>query len=120
MMSFEKEDGDLDGPFTAGISAVDASSGAQLIVYTSMEMFTEDADYIVSGNNAALFAASISSLAGEEGESSLIVIPVKKYSKERLALPQGTVMITGFTTILAIPLLLLASGIFIWMKRRKA
>lgn len=120
MTDFEQADEDPDGPFTAGISVTDSNTQAQLIVYTSAEMFTDSADQYVSGNNAALFASSVSSLAGEDGSSSLIVIPVKAYTTERLTVAQGTVIITGFVSIIAVPVLLVAFGVFIWLKRRKA
>lgn len=120
MMSYEKEDGDLEGPFTVGISVTDTKSQAQLIVYTAPEMFTDSADQYVPGNNAALFAASIRSLAGEEKASSLIVIPVKQYELQRLTIAQGTVLSVGFLTTVAAPLLLAVLGIIIWLKRRKA
>lgn len=120
MTDFEQADEDPDGPFTAGISVADSNTQAQLIVYTSAEMFTDSADQYVSGNNAALFASSVSSLAGEDGSSSLIVIPVKAYTTERLTVAQGTAVITGFVSIIAVPVLLVAFGVFIWLKRRKA
>ena len=120
MMSYEKEDGDLEGPFTVGISVTDTKSQAQLIVYTAPEMFTDSADQYVPGNNTALFAASIRSLAGEEKASSLIVIPVKQYELQRLTIAQGTVLSVGFLTTVAAPLLLAVLGIIIWLKRRKA
>lgn len=120
MTSYEKEEGDLEGAFTVGISVTDSASQAQLIVYTSAEMFTDSADLQVAGNNAALFAASIRSLAGEEEASNLIVIPVKQYELQRLTIAQGTIILAGFLTTAALPLLLVVLGIFIWLKRRKA
>lgn len=120
MTTFEKEEGDTEGPFTVGISVTDSESQAQLYVYTSTEMFSEEADRQVSGNNAALFAASVSSMAAGEETSNLIVIPVKEYTLESLAISQGTIILAGFCSVIAVPILLVAVGIVIWMKRRKA
>lgn len=120
MTSFEKEEGDVQGPFTVGISVTDSESQAQLYVYTSTEMFSEEADQQVSGNNSALFAASVSSMAAGEETSNLIVIPVKEYTLESLVISQGTIILAGFCSVIAVPILLVAVGIVIWMRRRKA
>lgn len=120
MQTLEKEKGDIDGPFTLGIAIADEKTQAQLIVYTSTTMLSDQADRDVSGNNSQLFASSISALAGDDTSSSLIVIPVKAYDMETLAIPQGTVLITGLLTVIIIPLVLLAYGIVVWARRRKA
>lgn len=119
-MSLEKEDEDETGPFTLGISVTDTASQAQLYVYTSANMFTDEADQSVSGNNVSLFAASIRSLVGEADTSSLIVIPVKPYTLESIAISQGTILLTGFLSVIAVPILLIVCGIVIWLRRRKA
>lgn len=120
MTTFEKEEGDMEGPFTVGISVADSESQAQLYVYTSTEMFSEEADQQVSGNNSALFAASVSSMAAGGETSNLIVIPVKEYTLESLVISQGTIILAGFCSVIAVPILLAAVGIVIWMRRRKA
>ncbi len=120
MTSFEKEEGDVQGPFTIGISVADSKSQAQLIVYTSTMMFADDADQQVSGNNSALFASSVRNLAAETDTSNLIVIPVKSYTLESIVISQGKIIIIGFCSVIAVPILLTAVGIGIWMRRRKA
>ncbi|MDE7312450.1 MAG: Gldg family protein [Eubacterium sp.] len=120
MMSFEKEKGDLEGPFTIGVSVIDTAAQAQLFVYTSASMFSEDADQTVSGNNSALFAASLASLVNDTQASSLVVIPVKPYTMETIAVSRGTVILAGFSSVIAVPLLCIAAGIWIWLRRRKA
>lgn len=120
MTGFEKEEGDLTGPFLIGVSVADTTSHAQLLVYTSTMMFTDEADQQVSGKNAALFASSIRSMIAESDASGLIVIPVKPYTLESLVIAQGTILLTGFCSVIAVPLALAAAGILIWMRRRKA
>lgn len=120
MTGFEKEEGDLTGPFLIGVSVADTTSNAQLLVYTSTMMFTDEADQQVSGKNAALFASSIRSMIAESDASGLIVIPVKPYTLESLVIAQGTILLTGFCSVIAVPLALAAAGILIWMRRRKA
>ena len=120
MTNFDKEEGDLQGPFTIGVSVIDSQSEAQLLVYTSAMLFSDSADQQVSGNNSTLFASSIRSLAAQSESSSLIVIPVKPYTQESLVLSQGTILTAGFFSVLAIPVLLIAVGVLIRMRRRKA
>lgn len=120
MTSFEKEDGDIQGPFTIGMSVTDSDTQAQLFVYTSTMMFGDEADQQVSGNNSALFGASLQSLAADTQSSSLVVIPVKPYTLEQMVLSQGTIIITGFCSVIAVPVLLAVAGILIWMRRRRA
>lgn len=120
MTSFEKEEGDVSGPFTIGISVADSESNAQILVYTSTMMFSDDADQQVSGNNSALFASSVRSIAAQADTSGLIVIPVKPYTLESLIISQGTILLTGFCCVIAVPVLLAAAGILIWLRRRKA
>lgn len=83
-------------------------------------MFSEAADEIVAGHNFSLFSSSIRSLVGEQETSSLIVIPVKEYTLGTITVSQGTTLLTGFFTVIAVPVLLTAAGILIWMRRRKA
>ena len=120
MQTFDKEDGDIDGPFSLGVSVVDSESGAQLAVYSSTRMFSDEADNIVAGHNSTLFASSVKNLVGEAEESNLIVVPVKEYSLESLAVPQSAVILTGFLTIIALPVIFIIFGIVIWIRRRKA
>ncbi len=120
MQTFDKEKGDVDGPFSIGVSVADSKTGARLIVYSSTRMFSDDADNVVAGHNSALFASSIKSMAGEAEESNLIVVPVKEYTMEALTAPQSAVILTGFLTVLAVPVIMIALGVVIWMKRRKA
>lgn len=120
MQTFDKEKGDVDGPFSLGVSVADSKSGAQLVVYSSTRMFSDEADSIVAGHNRALFASSVKNLVGEAEESNLIVVPVKEYSLESLVVPQSAIILTGFFTIIAVPIIFLVFGVVIWMKRRKA
>lgn len=120
MQTFDKEEGDVDGPFVLGVSVADSATDAQLIVYSSTRMFSDEADSIVAGNNSTLFASSINHLVGETDESNLIVIPVKEYTMESLTVPQSAVILTGFLTVIAIPIVFIIIGVVIWMRRRKA
>lgn len=118
--SLEQTEDDIAGPFTVGLKAeknMDDTS-ADILVYSSMSMFTDDADSMVSGNNLSVFSKSIASYIPEDSGSA-VVIPVKEYDSSTLTVPASVVIASAVIGIAVIPLLLLAIGIVIWMRRRK-
>lgn len=93
-------------------------TSADILVYSSMSMFTDDADSMVSGNNLSVFSKSIASYIPEDSGSA-VVIQVKEYDSSTLTVPASVVIASAVIGIAVIPLLLLAIGIVIWMRRRK-
>ena len=120
MQSLDKEKEDEDGPFTLGLSVTDTDTQAQLVVLTSSLMLGEEADSWVYGSNSGFFTSVVGSFVGDDGTSSLIVIPVKQYTLEALTIPRGTAVLAGIITVIVIPLSLLVLGLVIWIRRRRA
>lgn len=121
METFDKEEGDVDGPFALGLEIVKSledDKETRLIVYSCTGIFADNADEMVSGNNGKLFASSITSLAGETEESTT-VIPVKEYSNATLTVSAVVMLAGALLGIVLIPLILLITGIVIWVRRRK-
>ena len=121
MASYDKEDGDVDGPFVIGLEAekkVDDDNTTKLFVFASTTMFSDDADQMVSGSNAKLFSSCVSSFAGDEDGSS-IVIPVKEYDTAKVTVSSMTVILAAVGFVVVLPLVLLGTGIGIWAVRRK-
>ena len=118
--SLEQTEDDIAGPFTVGLKAEKTmdDTSADILVYSSMSMFTDDADSMVSGNNLSVFSKSIASYIPEDSGSA-VVIPVKEYDSSTLTVPASVVIASAVIGIAVIPLLLLAIGIVIWMRRRK-
>lgn len=116
--SYEKQDSDEDGPFQIGVkcekSAEEETSTA--IIYTSSNMFTNDANMIVSGTNVKLFTASLGTFASHETSVS---IPVKSMEADYLTVPQGTIMIIALVTVVLLPVLFIVGGFIVWFRRRK-
>ena len=73
---------------------------------------------VESGNNLSVFSKSIASYIPEDSGSA-VVIPVKEYDSSTLTVPASVVIASAVIGIAVIPLLLLAIGIVIWMRRRK-
>lgn len=121
LTTLDKEDGDINGPFTIGLDVqqkVDDDNTTELIIYSCQMMFTDDADQMVSGNNSALFSDAITNLVSDSGESTT-VIPVKSYDTSTLTVNATVTMLGAIFGIVVIPALLLIAGIVIWVKRRK-
>lgn len=116
--SYEKQDSDEDGPFQIGVKC-EKSAGEETstaIIYTSSNMFTNDANMIVSGTNVKLFTASLGTFASHETSVS---IPVKSMEADYLTVPQGTIMIIALVTVVLLPVLFIVGGFIVWFRRRK-
>lgn len=116
--SAEKQEGDLDGPFTIGVSSErtidDATS--KIVIYSSDKIFTDDADSVVSGANKKLFQGSINSMVTAD---TSIAIPVKSYTTATITVPVTQTIVIGLITVLVIPVVILITGIVISVRRRK-
>ena len=122
MTSYEKEDGDVDGPFVIGLEAekkVDDENTTKLFVFSSTMMFDDSADQMVSGNNAKLFSSCMSNFADSSDNGSSIVIPVKEYDTAKITVSSMTVVLATVGLVILLPLVLLGAGIGIWAVRRK-
>lgn len=119
LQDFDKSEGDIEGPFAVGISAVktiDEETEATMVVYGSEQIFTDEANEIVSGANQVLFTNTIGSFVDQEVNVS---IPVKSYEISSLTVPQSKAVFVGLMTVIILPLGCLATGFVIWFKRRK-
>lgn len=117
--SYDKSSGDIDGPFTIGLSAVrtneDGSLGT-MVVFGCDQIFTEEASSMVSGTNLMLFTNTVGSFVDHEVSVS---VPVKSYELSYLIVPQGTANLIGVITVIILPVGCLAAGFIIWFRRRK-
>lgn len=118
IQTFEYEEGDTDGPFCLGVKAEKelGSGTGTLYVFTSAQMFTDDYDMAVSGNNKQLFTNIMGTVAEHEVSVS---IPVKSYQTQQLTVAARDLILFRTAGIVLIPLLLLTTGIVIWARRRK-
>jgi ABC-2 type transport system permease protein len=117
--TFEKEDGDLEGPFAIGVKAektIDDDNTAVLYVFSSAQLFTDQYDGYVSGNNKQLFSNIMGTVADHEVSVS---IPVKSYELDWLTVTQKDAYIFKAVFMVIVPLILVVVGLVIWIKRRK-
>ncbi len=116
--SFEKEEGDIDGPLCIGVKAEKTldSGSAVLYVFSSAQFFTDNVDNAVSGNNKTLFTNIMSTIASHDVSVS---VPVKSYSYDNLTASTKDVVLFETVVVILIPLALIIIGFVIWFKRRK-
>lgn len=119
LSDYKMNEEDQNGPFALGISAVkELSDGTQatMVVYTSEQMFTDEADSMVSGANLTLFT---NTLGGFVNHEVTVSVPVKDYEVSYLTVTQSKAVLIGLLTTIIIPVGCLAAGFIIWFRRRK-
>ncbi len=114
--TFSKEDGDLDGPFYVGLAATDTFKGvsSSLVVYSSEFVFDDSA--LESFGNYEILTGTVSELAGG---IKPISVKTRSLTLESLNLSQKQSNTWGIITAVVIPLLILAGGVVINLRRRK-
>ena len=115
--SFEREPGDISGPFDVGVLCVETTYDSQGAARRSMVLATgvSPIDYFDNTNlNAKFFTGVLSYMSPA---SEMVYVPARDIipgSMQVLA-GQSTVL---FWILMSIPLLILALGIVVWRRRR--
>lgn len=119
METWEKEEGDEEGPFAIGVYAtkrIDDGVATEFLWVTSENLLSENANALVSGANYELLTNMVARMKGEEVSIS---IPAKSYMAESFTVPR-LVFFLGFAiTVVIGPLMLIGAGLIIWLNRRK-
>ena len=116
--TLEKEDGDAEGPFDVGVAVTESVDNGEtkLIYLTSANLFSQQVDAMVSGNNVKLLANSVSWICDQEQSVS---IRSKSTQISYLTVTAASARMWGMVTIGLLPVLCLVLGGGIWFKRRK-
>lgn len=115
MTTYDKEDGDTDGPFSLGVQIEYEDGGG--IVWISSGTFLEDMyNAYSSGANVNLAMNALSSLIGE---SETMSIRAKSLNYNYLTISDSTAGLLKFVMIGLIPLAFLAAGITVVVRRRR-
>ena len=111
--TYEKEDGDIDGPFALG---VDIADGGELVFFTSSYLLEDMYNAYSSGANSDLVMNALSSLLGERQALS---IRSKSLNYNYLTISESVASLLKLVMIGLVPLLYLAmGGAALWDKRR--
>jgi ABC-2 type transport system permease protein len=117
LTTFDKEEGDVDGPFALGVAISEpaANGGTTQIVWLSTS-YLLDANTDLTGGNADLILNSIGWLCEHE---SAISIHSKNMVQDSLVVPAISAIILSALLIVVLPLVILITGIVITVRRRR-
>lgn len=112
--TYEKEDGDIDGPFTMAVS-IETSGAGQIIWFSASDFLNDMYNAFSSGANVDLAMNSLSSLIGER---EAIAIRSKSLNYNYLTITDSTSNTLKALMIGVFPLVYLGIGIFIIIRKR--
>lgn len=115
LSSYEKEEGDIDGPFAAAVSVED-NSGGQLIWFASSYFLEDMYNAYSSGANGDMAMNAISFLIGE---NEALAIRSKSLNYNYLTINDSTASVLKVMMIGVFPLTYLGIGIVVVMRRRR-
>ena len=115
MTDYEKEDGDIDGPFALAIS-IDTVGEGKIVWFTSSYFLDDMYNAVSSGANANLGMNALSSLIGE---TEAMAIRSKSLNYNYLTISESTASLLKVAMIGVFPLLYLGIGIWVVLRRRR-
>ena len=118
MTTFEKEQGDTDGPFWVGaaVSEETASGETKLVCFSSSTMLNDTVDSSVSSGNSNLFLSALGWLCDYEQSMS---IHAKSVDSETLLIAAEDVNRWTVIMIAALPAAAIFIGAYVTLSRRK-
>lgn len=113
--TYEKEDGDIDGPFALAV-AIEADSGGQIVWFASSDFLEDGYNTYSSGANVNLSMNALSALIGER---EAMAIRSKSLNYNYLTISASTSSLLKTMMIGVFPLLYLGIGICVILRRRR-
>ena len=117
--TYEKEDGDIDGPFSLamiGTETIDEDTESNVIWVSSLALLDDQTNTQVSGGNQDFFLNCIGYLTEQE---SSITIHAKSLSYDYLTMSSFSSTLLTALFVAIIPLGYLLIGIQIWYRRKR-
>ena len=115
MTDYEKEDGDIDGPFALAVS-IDTAGEGQIVWFTSSHFLDDMHNAVSSGANANLSMNALSSLIGE---TEAMAIRSKSLNYNYLTISDSTASLLKVLMIGVFPLAYLGIGVVVALRRRR-
>lgn len=113
--TYEKEDGDIDGPFTVALS-IETNTEGQIVWFASSGFLEDMYNAYSSGANADMAMNALSSLVGE---TEAMAIRSKSLNYNYLTISESTSSMLKLVMIGAFPVLYLGIGICVILRRRR-
>lgn len=114
-----KEDGDIDGPFYLGVAVEEEYNNhhTKLVVFGSSYMLEEQMIITNQFGNQELLLDSINWMVEHEAGLN---IPTKSIEQQYVTVQPAQIGFWAVLLIGVLPVIILAAGIIVWLKRRKA
>ena len=115
LTTYEKEEGDIDGPFAVALS-IDCANEGQIVWFSSAAFLDDMYNALSSGSNSDLAMNALSSLIGE---SEAMAIRSKSLNYNYLSITDSTASLLKTLMIGVFPLGYLGIGAVVILKRRR-
>ena len=116
LTTYEKEDGDIDGPFAVAVS-VETETDGGIVWFTTSLLLDEQYNAYSSGGNGDIAMNALSNLIGE---SEAVAIRSKSLDYNYLTISEQTASTLKILMIGAFPLCYLGIGLIVMLRRRKS
>ena len=116
LTSYEQDDEDETGSFLLAAASEDKDTGARLVAFGSSQFMEPEFSDMVSGANLDLFLNGADWLVDQE--QSISIHP-KTLSSDYLSFTDSTANVLKGALTVAVPVLFLAAGVGIFVKRRR-
>lgn len=119
--TYEKEAGDIDGPFAYAYLSEKGSDEkiGRLIIVSSVTLIDDGITQNTSLGNLEFYMNCLNYLTGGGEADSSISIDAKNINAEYMTVPAMHATTFMFATIILIPAVILIIGLVVWFKRRK-
>lgn len=117
--STEKEAGDTDGPFDLAVAitnTIDENTESKIFLAASDYLLDDSANQTVAGGNRDFILNSLKWICEQE---SGITIHAKSMNSQKLVLSAAQMNFWSLIIMILLPLVIIVTGIIIWIKRRK-
>ena len=116
--TYEKEDGDTDGPVNVAASSTLAAGDGEskFAWYASPMILSDEMDYYVNGGNTKLFMASVNWMCEKAVSLSILA---KTMQVQSLVVPEAARGVWSTVMTFLLPAAVLGGGFWIWLRRRK-
>ena len=118
LTTFDREDGDVDGPFALAVAITDEVSDdvqSRVVWVSSSYLVDDSANAMVSGGNQDFFLNALSWMLDQEDSIS---IHAKSLSYDYLTINSATASTLTILVVGVIPLAYLGVGVYIWIRRK--
>ena len=116
METFNKEVGDIDGPFMLACAITDSNTNGKIVWISSGYITDYATNTKIAGNNEEFFVNSINWMTGSKQN---IAMHSKELSANYLSMNERTATILGVVFIAVVPLVYLLIGLLITLKRKR-